>query len=1109
MVVTLGMVSCSDDDSSGAPQVTDNTIKPAETPTDDQLRIKVTGDLAAYIHSPFDEGSTGDALVKRLPLVTGEFTPDTRLVLLKGSDFDEGSTVTQVEILEMARVYLQGGYIALERPTVLQASKFLMALMVGVTTQKQQDYEQTFGLDGTAAAAAARRSQAVERLNTRMQNLNRIAGVADGATTRAADGGERDLNRVMSEMMIFSPIGYFVQQPFETNPKVIAHMKDSEGDATEPQEVAVKATRTAFLSGRMADAAAAWLNDMLKPRSQKPLTAHRRVNGEAAINEMIDASETFTFSGCINSRIYEDEVEPGADHVNMTMRSWGVHSMGDNKDYYYLQQDVRLIMGETGGSQIYFPMEADDKWYKADWPQAGYDRWFGSWLTRYETSMDLTGSGGTIKLEASAPGTDNDGVMTTISTMSAEVTIETTGISVGIMFGADMFGLLFGWSDISGTIEFTSFSMGTRITTNELTKKVNTNGNKVTWTYAPNQFPLYSYDDFWTVNSAYDSHHTEPLSIISNDCDLSHEICWSVANPTGQYTVNVTSAPQVGALMWSYDRWYNRDVNMGPFSKEKYTDYTPPNGYVFTTTPTESFSHTLLQPNRAIQNWRMYVSVDEWIGEPVTGAKGKIEDALHTQFKDIYAPQIQLGTKSADDLDMINAMINYSKDIFNRNIDILQGIGKDWGVKKYSIYWKSDDMNIETAAPYVVEQPVIPGNKAQAIWCEGNTTLYFAYAPELKAGDTWDGQTVTLVWSGTDVTNSPTGTNRTYPAWLSSIQNQVTRVVFDKSFADVRPTSCGYWFYQFIKLTTIEGIENLNTSEATVMASMFGYCKELTTLNVDGFDMSKVTVATYMFYQCTSLETIYCSQTWNIATSYDMFDKCDKLKGAVSYDKNKINGTMANPETGYFTYPDFAGTITLNEKSSNVPMLKRYEGQRVNVQYSRTLTAKIGDDGNYIATPFTVSLPYDLNLSAAVSDNQVEIYTLAAVTESTGEFIFKKLDITTLEAGVPYLLRVLKGTISLEADRVIISAVKPKSSKVYTSVEEWRRGKGTQVGIWVANFDVLYADDVADDDGFGLQSSDKRWERYVHGGGGGIPAFRGYLSSSSLEKTVYHSVFKE
>lgn len=208
-----------------------------------------------------------------------------------------------------------------------------------------------------------------------------------------------------------------------------------------------------------------------------------------------------------------------------------------------------------------------------------------------------------------------------------------------------------------------------------------------------------------------------------------------------------------------------------------------------------------------------------------------------------------------------------------------------------------------------------------------------------------------------------------------------------------------------------------------------------------------------------------------------------------------------------FTWPEGSNIVTLNEKGSNSTLLKRYEGQTAIVKYNRTLTAKIDDDGNYVATPFTVCLPYDLDLSQAVNAGQAEIYTLAAV--SSGQFIFAKLDITTLEAGVPYLVRVLKGSIALGGRQVVIKATKPKSTKVYSSLAQWRRGEGTEIGLWVGNFDYLNAADAADDNAFALSSTDHRWNYITATSNAWIPAFRCYLSSSSIEKNNYQSRFTE
>ena len=65
------------------------------------------------------------------------------------------------------------------------------------------------------------------------------------------------------------------------------------------------------------------------------------------------------------------------------------------------------------------------------------------------------------------------------------------------------------------------------------------------------------------------------------------------------------------------------------------------------------------------------------------------------------------------------------------------------------------------------------------------------------------------------------GTNA--PGWYSKASS-ITKVVFDTSFKNAQPTTCKYWFGSCMVLTSIEGIENLNTSEVTVMREMFSCC---------------------------------------------------------------------------------------------------------------------------------------------------------------------------------------------------------------------------------------------------------------------------------------------
>ena len=198
------------------------------------------------------------------------------------------------------------------------------------------------------------------------------------------------------------------------------------------------------------------------------------------------------------------------------------------------------------------------------------------------------------------------------------------------------------------------------------------------------------------------------------------------------------------------------------------------------------------------------------------------------------------------------------------------------------------------------------------------------------------------------------------PEWVVKHLFSITKVVFDTSFANARPTSCYKWFWWCDKLKQVEGIKNLNTKEVTDMADMFCKCRDLSSLDVSGFNTGKVTDMSEMFYECISLKlldvakfntanvksmsnmfyschnldllnvtnfntanvtnmqgmfyscfaltTIYASDefvTTNVETGSNMFFNCIKLKGFIEYNKNtdkdKDNYKYANYKTGYFS----------------------------------------------------------------------------------------------------------------------------------------------------------------------------------------------------------------
>ena len=164
------------------------------------------------------------------------------------------------------------------------------------------------------------------------------------------------------------------------------------------------------------------------------------------------------------------------------------------------------------------------------------------------------------------------------------------------------------------------------------------------------------------------------------------------------------------------------------------------------------------------------------------------------------------------------------------------------------------------------------------------------------------------------------------PGWYAQ-RDKIKTVVFDASFANARPTSCYRWFCFCSNLTTIEGIEYLNTEKVTNMKDMFYRCSGLTSLDLSNFNTAEVTDMTQMFCSCSALTTIFVSDkfvTGQVTSSVDMFSGCDKLIGAIKHDgKNTNNKDYANYETGYFApeggFPGYAvfdgGTGTLTFRS--------------------------------------------------------------------------------------------------------------------------------------------------------------------------------------------------
>ena len=269
--------------------------------------------------------------------------------------------------------------------------------------------------------------------------------------------------------------------------------------------------------------------------------------------------------------------------------------------------------------------------------------------------------------------------------------------------------------------------------------------------------------------------------------------------------------------------------------------------------------------------------------------------------------------------DWSTAAVTESSDMFTNCFNLVGGKGTTY-----------DANHIDKAYAHIDGGTSNPGyftefKEAYACYTSSNTTLTFYYDNQRssRSGTTYD---------------LNTGSN--HPGWETDGTNaNVTKVVFNSSFANARPTTTYSWFCDMGNLQSITGISYLNTSEVTNMVALFANCKKMTNLDLSHFNTSKVTDMTGMFDGCsglTSLElssfntsqgtsmirmfydsgnlrTIYVDNGWSTAAvtyySSNMFSGCTNLVGGQGTTWNSsnptdktyahIDGGPSNP--GYFT----------------------------------------------------------------------------------------------------------------------------------------------------------------------------------------------------------------
>ena len=229
------------------------------------------------------------------------------------------------------------------------------------------------------------------------------------------------------------------------------------------------------------------------------------------------------------------------------------------------------------------------------------------------------------------------------------------------------------------------------------------------------------------------------------------------------------------------------------------------------------------------------------------------------------------------------------------------------------------------------------------------------------------------------------------PGWLGK-NSSITKVVFDESFKNARPTTGYKWFSDYWKLTEIENISYLNTSEMTDMGYMFTGCSSLQSLDLSSFNTANVESMINMFYKCSKLQSLDLSNfnTAKVADMRKMFYTCSKLQSiiiskdfttkSVKYTTAMFDGCYARL---YTTMADYMA------RSDN----KTIDGKVINPYFPINAKAEYG----------TLCSPVGGTLGEGSFYGFDKLYEVDADKTDDTKVVMK--EVTEIEAGKPYIYR--------------------------------------------------------------------------------------------------------
>jgi len=649
-------------------------------PTTDQMKVTVHYNMPTAVLSQFDDNSVGAALINRLSQTSSTIGDDTKLVLLDGCQVE---SLTDDDYYKMARVYMNGGYIALQRPTVGGAFDVALGIMKQVV-EVQDDILEENGVEMSEEVANAR-SLVGEELVRKVSNAR--------ALTRGEDDDE---NALLDEFLIISFNASYMIPPYNEEEKVLSKSEDEDGQESEPVEQKVKNIQNPYRYGRMADGAASWLNTkekeirdaMKKSAAARGLT---RADADQVINAMISCTDEFTISGGLwarddqGRRYYRDNLS------NTKICSWSVYDFGSKRDFYYVEEEHHIHMGgenSTRYNTLYWgPYRKEDWIFSADPNKVAkqfyiegnkslglYFYYYGSWLNESTHAIALDGDG-EINVEQSLPGTDNNQSTETIAIGQTDGTSHTSGWSFGGNFGANggvsgsngtgggSLGFNFSYTDTNTEIHQTSFTMSTASVSKDLAISKNTHGTEVTWTYKAGHTPGVIWEKGW---------HEMAAPILTNDIDITNKVCWSVKNPSGSYSLS----------------WYKRNL-----TEARYLDFLKSNSRTVIIGGEADRDFYLSAPRRFKKEWNSDVRV---YGDKLKDdALEKFIQVLQSNINPtMFSDQFYVAESADDGVEVIKYNVGVAAKLLNKDVDKRDKIkyrAQMLGIEKFTVKWFPGD----------------------------------------------------------------------------------------------------------------------------------------------------------------------------------------------------------------------------------------------------------------------------------------------------------------------------------------------------------------------------------------------------------------------------------